>query len=112
MARFILLTALASLLALVTAQSGTGTGTGLPLPSATVGAPYPLPNGTLPIGPTATASEASFLVPRAVLAERAPYPTGTGTGTGVALPTGYPKRMEMRGLKRVRGEKKRAARWW
>ena len=128
MAPFILLATLASILALVIAQSGTGTGTGtgLPFPSATSGAPYPYPNGTLPVGPTATATSvptgASYLVPRAALPLAAPYPipgssglpgTGTGTGTGFALPTGYPKRMEMRGLKRVRGEeKKRAARWW
>ena len=127
MAPFILLTALASILALVTAQSGTGTGTGLPFPSVTSGAPYPYPNATVPIGPTATnpssiiPSGASYLVPRAALPLAAPYPiagttgvpgTGTGTGTGFALPTGYPKRLEMRGLKRVRGEKKRAARWW
>ena len=126
MAPFILLATLASILALVIAQSGTGTGTGtgLPFPYATLAPRYPFPNATFPIGPTPTgtiASASGFLVPRAVLELRAPYPipgstglpgTGTGTGTGFALPTGYPKRMEMRGLKRVRGEKKRAARWW
>ena len=116
MAPFVLLITLASILALVTAQSGTGTGTGFPFPTGT-GGPYPLPNATFPIGPTATA----YIAPRG-LEPRAPYPIpfstglpGTGTGTGFALPTGYPKRMEMRGLKRVRGEnneKKRAARWW
>ena len=117
MTPFILLTTLlASILALVTAQSGTGT-TGLPFPSPTGGAPYPYPNGTFPVGPTATASAPSFLVPRAIVPRSAPYPStglpGTGTGTGFAMPTGYPKRMEMRGLKRARGEeKKRAARWW
>lgn len=122
MAPFVLFITLATILALVTAQSGTGTGTGFPFPSGTLGARYPLPNATFPVGPTATASSI-FIAPRG-LEPRAPYPIagstglpGTGTGTGFALPTGYPKRMEMRGLKRVRGEnnegkKKRAARWW
>ena len=121
MAPFVLLATLASILALVIAQTGTGTGTGTgyTFPSATLAPRYPFPNATFPIGPTATgtiASASGFLLPRAVVEERAPYPipggTGTGTGTGFALPTGYPKRMEMRGMKRVRSEKKRAARWW
>ncbi|CAF9934979.1 hypothetical protein IMSHALPRED_010061 [Imshaugia aleurites] len=64
MAPFTILTTLASILALstsVTAQSGTGTG--LPIASATLGAPYPLSNGTLPYG-------------------------STGTRTGISIPTG------------------------
>ncbi|KAF6228371.1 hypothetical protein HO133_008101 [Letharia lupina] len=57
MAPFTVFTALAGILALstsVSAQTGTGTGTGLPIASATLGAPYPLSNATLPAGPAGT----------------------------------------------------------
>lgn len=185
MAPFAALTTLASILALstfVSAQSGTGTG--VPIASATLGAPYPLSNGTLLYGPNGTGtgtgislptgpgslpalpsnipgtslgglpgspigSGASCPVPTTVTTTTqvtvtvtvpassaaapttpasAPYPIsggsgspigtgtgtgyGTGTGTGYAVATGFAKRMEMRGLKQERKERKRGLRFW
>ena len=148
MAPLTVLTTLASILALsasATAQTGTGTGTGLPFSSATVGAPYPISNATLPYGPTGPSSlpgspiqsGTTCPVPTTVTtttqvtvtvtlpassaaAPTAPYPIsgssglpmGTGTGTGYATPTGFAKRMEMKGLKQERKVRKRGARFW
>lgn len=140
MAPLTLLTTLASILALsasATAQTGTGTGTGLPFSSATMGAPYPISNATLPTGPsslsgspiqsgttcpvpTTVTTTTQVTVTVTVPASSAPYPipgssglpVGTGTGTGYATATGYAKRMEMRGLKQERKVRKPAARFW
>ena len=41
-----------------------------------------------------------------------PVDTSTRIGTGYAMATGYAKRIEMRGLKQERKERKRGARFW
>ena len=146
MAPFSVMTTLASILALSTSVAAyTGSASGLPIASVTVGAPYPISNGTHPHGPTGfptgtspfTLPTPSCPVPTTVTSTESitvtvtvtpttsvtvPYPisgstglpvgpTGTGTGT-YPFPTGFAKRMEMRGLKQVNKEKRRGMRFW
>ena len=73
---------------------------------------------TVPASSVAASTTPAFVPYPIPGSSGSPVRTGTGTGygtetgTGYATATGYAKRMDMRGLKRERKERKRGIRFW